>query len=330
MKKQLKINHLFLIGISIILSFGNLYAENIYKNISVEQCDSLIQANVQNPNFVILDVRTYGEWYPDHLEGSINRSTGDSDFLEQLDALPRHKIYLIHCQSGGRSAGAFTKMQSLEFFEVYEMRGGMNSWKSVYPSATTAEHAPKIMLASNQGITTDTVVITEMDTLQFTITNRANDTLRFTSIEFPAGDEFTSNFDVTKKLQGAEDYPFEVYYSPENIVSDSTKITIESNGGQLQLDIILKTGTLQSINSNHLNELVVYPIPAKSNLYFKNSSLQNIEEISIVNLNGKVVLNASNLSISEGINVSGLTSGIYFVRLKSGNQLISKKIVVRQ
>ncbi|NQU53577.1 MAG: T9SS type A sorting domain-containing protein [Bacteroidetes bacterium] len=319
---------LLLFTFSLFFSFSNLSAENIYKTISAEKCDSLVKANVENPNFVILDVRTPSSWIGDHLQGSINRNYYDSDIDAQLNALPKHKTFLIHCQGGSRSAGTLTKMRNFGFSEVYEMQGGISSWKNKgYP--TTSELAPKIMLASNNGIATDTIVIDETDTLQFTITNRGNDTLKFSSIDLPFGDEFSANFDINTKLKGAEDYTFEVYYSPKNIGRDSTKIIIESNGGQLQLNIVLKTETLQNINSNNLNELVIYPNPAQNNLYFKSSSLLNIEEISLINLNGQVVLQESYYSISNGINISGLISGVYFVRIKTKEQSVSKKLLVK-
>ena len=37
---------------------------SVFQHLSVTQCDSLIQANVNNPDFVLLDVRTPGEYIP--------------------------------------------------------------------------------------------------------------------------------------------------------------------------------------------------------------------------------------------------------------------------
>jgi len=91
---------------------------NIYKRFTAAQCDSLIKANKTNPNFVILDVRTPGEYSSYHLIDAINRNTGDPNFDAQLASLPKHKLFLMHCQSGGRSAGAFVKMKELGFAEV--------------------------------------------------------------------------------------------------------------------------------------------------------------------------------------------------------------------
>ena len=51
-------------------------------------------------------------------------------YAEDLDQLDKTKMYLIHCKSGGRSAGAFNTMKELEFMEVYNMPGGINQWIS--------------------------------------------------------------------------------------------------------------------------------------------------------------------------------------------------------
>ena len=131
----LKVIYRLLFILVLITSFNFLFAgyasaENIYGRLTAFQCDSLIKANETNPNFVILDVRTSGEWNGYHIMGSINRSTGLADFTTQLDALPKQKIFLLHCQSGGRSAGAFQKMKDFQFAEVYEMIGGINSWNA--------------------------------------------------------------------------------------------------------------------------------------------------------------------------------------------------------
>ena len=182
---------------------------NIYKTISAIACDSLMKANLKNPDFVILDVRTPDVWKADHLQGSICRNYYDADFSAQLNALPKHKIFLLHCQSGSRSAASFNIMKNLNFAAVYEMAGGINSWKfSGLP--TTSVLAPRLMLVSKGGNKNGTVQYSIPDTLMITITNRANDTLRFSSMELPAGNEFVTNFDLKRKLTGAQDYSFQM------------------------------------------------------------------------------------------------------------------------
>ncbi len=122
--------------ILVVIVFNSLsvYCSDIYsidsthRSISVLQADSMIQANTGNPDFVILDVRTPGEVANGYIANSININYYDSNFAAQLDALDHNKVYLIHCQSGGRSAQVYNMMISKHFVEFYNMLGGMNAW----------------------------------------------------------------------------------------------------------------------------------------------------------------------------------------------------------
>ena len=300
---------------------------NKYKTISAIKCDSLIKANAKNPDFVILDVRTPTVWLSDHLEGSICRNFYDGDFNAQLTALPKNKIYLLHCQSGGRSTPTLALMKSLNFVEVYEMSGGINTWKSA-SLKTTAILAPRLMLVSNGGIKKGTVQYGKADTLKVTLTNRANDTLKFASVTLPDGIEFTSNFDLKKKLKGSEDYTFSVYYKPLQHSIDSVHLGIKSNGGELTLSIILKVATIQEVQTISRNELKIYPNPASNFIFFENSSGPTISEVSIINMNGLLLKKVSDIQATNRFDVADLPVGMYLVRITSDDEVFVRKLVL--
>lgn len=330
MKIKNNFNSLFTFTLSLIflpflsLSVISNNTETIYKQLTALQCDSLIKANETNPNFVILDVRTPTEWNSGHLLGSINRSTYLNDFEAQLDALPKHKLFLLHCQSGGRSASTFTKIQNLGFSEVYEMKGGLNAWNIAgLPKTTTSE--PKLMLVSSNEILTGGI----SDTVKITVTNRANGNLTLGTVSFTNIHEITNDFNAGSELAGAEDYTFSVIHTPGYSDDDTTKITIESNGGKIEINIVFKNGVIQSIDPEFQNELVIYPNPARNNIYFKNSSILQIEEVSFFNLNGQMVLKGNNFLASNGIHISNLKSGVYFVLIKTKKQVFSKKLIIK-
>lgn len=313
--------------IILLLSFFNAHfvsAQNSYKRLYPEKCDSLIKANSTNPNFVILDVRTDGEWRGEHLEGSINRSTGDSDFQQRLALLPKHKIYLLHCQSGGRSAGAFTKMQNLEFVEVYEMIGGINGWNS-NQLPTTTKLEPKLMLVSHNGIDGNSI-----DTINVTITNRANDQLTFQSISISDEHEITHDFDQGIIIEGAEDYTFSIYHSPGYINEDSTQIALESNGGILNLKVIVEKETTTSIASLANNEIEIYPNPARGNLFFKGLNTNLSTEIIIFNLSGQIVFQYNNFLAGSALSIPGVPEGIHIIRVNNGKSAYSKKLLIQR
>jgi phage shock protein E len=299
--------------------------DNIYKRLSAIQCDSLIKANETNPNFVILDVRRPDEYSSYHLMGSINRSTGLTDFDAQLAALPKHKLYLLHCQSGGRSAGAFTKMKNLGFAEVYEMIGGIGAWDSAKLPTTTVT-GPKLMLVSKSNVISGN----NTDTIKIAITNRANEKLTFNLILVTDSHLVTHNFNSNIEIDGAQDYTFSIVHSPGYSGDDSTKISIESNGGKLDIKIVIKNGVIQRVNATEMEEISVYPNPASGKLYFKNIHSAISEEISIINITGKVALKETNVWDNNGIDVSALPNGIYIVRIKTGQQIVSKKFVLKR
>ncbi len=99
------------------------------ENITPTEAFTLIQDNEDNPNFVILDVRTPEEFSSGHIENSINLDFFSETFRENLDELDKNKTYLIYCKSGGRSGSALNIMTELNFMEVYNMLGGIISWE---------------------------------------------------------------------------------------------------------------------------------------------------------------------------------------------------------
>lgn len=304
-------------------------AANKYKTISALACDSLIKANELNPNFVILDVRTPDVWKADHLTGSINRNYYDTDIDAQLKALPKNKIFLLHCQSGGRSAPTLTKMKNLNFAEVYEMSGGINMWKSK-SLPTTSILGPKLMLVSNGGIKNGTINYGVADTLKITITNRANDVLKFTSVTFPDGNEFSGDFDMNKKLNGSEDYTFSVFYKPLLAYREQVSIVLAGNGGIMNLTIYLKKGTVQAIPSMVQSEPEIYPNPASRFISFKNISGTVLQEISLVNLKGQLVKKLTDFPTTSQLTVEDLPEGLYFIRLIADNRSYIKKLLINR
>jgi rhodanese-related sulfurtransferase len=102
--------------------------KRVLKSISVEEAAQLIETNGQNPDFIILDIRTPQEFASGHLEGAVNIDYYSESFTQELNALDKSKTYLMYCRSGGRSARALQSMKSLGFTEVYEMSEGISTW----------------------------------------------------------------------------------------------------------------------------------------------------------------------------------------------------------
>lgn len=108
--------------------------KKIIKDITAEQGYDLIIKNTENPNFVILDVRTPQEFEQGHINSAINIDYLSETFKDKLGELDKKNIYVIHCRSGGRSTKALKLMDELGFEDVYNM-GGIVQWEhSGYPT----------------------------------------------------------------------------------------------------------------------------------------------------------------------------------------------------
>lgn len=126
--------------IGVLLASGCIQTENntaqsetkiqIIESITPEEAYILIQENKDNPNFVILDVRTPEEFLGEYIENAVNLDYYSDTFRNDLDKLDKNRTYLIYCKSGRRSENALNIMKEQDFREVYNMLGGIIEWKS--------------------------------------------------------------------------------------------------------------------------------------------------------------------------------------------------------
>jgi len=102
----------------------------VIEDIAPQEAFSLIQNNQNSPDFVIIDVRTPGEFAGEHIENATNIDFYSEAFRDMLDNLDKNKSYLIYCAVGGRSGSALDIMAELNFKEAYNILGGINQWKA--------------------------------------------------------------------------------------------------------------------------------------------------------------------------------------------------------
>lgn len=88
------------------------------------------------------------------------------------------------------------------------------------------------------------------------------------------------------------------------------------------LEIDLGTTAIQTINANTV--FTCYPNPATNTLFVKSTS--PIEEVSITDLTGKVLLTSANLSSNEvQLSIADLNPGMYFVNVQTKGVLSTQK-----
>lgn len=92
----------------------------------------------------------------------------------------------------------------------------------------------------------------------------------------------------------------------------------------LFLDSISLTTNLSTI-SNLISNINIYPNPTENFLNISNPNNVEIKNISVVDINGRIVKNQSD-SLSQ-INVSDLNSGVYFVTIEAAEGKTTKKFI---
>ncbi len=109
----------------------------VYQLLEAKDAEALINEHKNDPKFHIIDVRTPSEFSGGHIAGAENVNVSDASFESLVGAKPKDETSFVYCASGARSKGAIQKMQALLFMNLYELKGGISSWKSAGLPTTT-------------------------------------------------------------------------------------------------------------------------------------------------------------------------------------------------
>ena len=133
---KMSLRNLMVLALSVSLVIGSTLTVGcvrervaIIEDITPQEAFTLIQENEDNPDFVIIDMRTPGEFIEEHIEGAINIDCTNEAFRDELDKLDRNKTYLIYayCACGGVGWNASRTMEELGFKKVCNMWGGIGN-----------------------------------------------------------------------------------------------------------------------------------------------------------------------------------------------------------
>lgn len=86
---------------------------------------------VESPDVQIVDVRNATEYNAGHVDGAKNVFVGT--FEDNLDKIDKKENTVIHCQSGDRSAIAYSLLIKHGFKNISNFSGGMAAWKKALP-----------------------------------------------------------------------------------------------------------------------------------------------------------------------------------------------------
>lgn len=110
----------------LILSSSCIFSKGEgYKRISMDEAKTLME---KEEGYILLDVRTKGEYESGYIPGAINIPLSDID-EEIISSLPdKSQMILVYCRSGNRSREASDKLSKLGYTNILEI-GGINAWK---------------------------------------------------------------------------------------------------------------------------------------------------------------------------------------------------------
>ena len=100
-------------------------AEEItYRQINMDEAITMME---EGSGYIILDVRTPGEFEEKHIPGAINVAN-ETIGTDEIPELPdKDQLILVYCRSGNRSKQASEKLVALGYTNIVEF-GGINDW----------------------------------------------------------------------------------------------------------------------------------------------------------------------------------------------------------
>ena len=118
------------------LGLTSACGQSNFKDANVKDFAELIK----EPDVVLLDVRTAGEFAEGHIEGALSIDQAQSDFIDKVQtAIPAGKKIAVYCRSGRRSANAAGRLAA-EGYECVNLKGGILAWKEAGLPVTTSTY----------------------------------------------------------------------------------------------------------------------------------------------------------------------------------------------
>ena len=110
----------FLSLVGLVLMLASCSSAAGVKNMSAEEF--LVKS--QEPNVIVLDVRTAGEFAAGHLANALNVDVEAGKFDSEIAKLDKSATYAVYCRSGRRSEIASEKMAKAGFANIVNLNGG--------------------------------------------------------------------------------------------------------------------------------------------------------------------------------------------------------------
>lgn len=94
-------------------------------------------------------------------------------------------------------------------------------------------------------------------------------------------------------------------------------------------NVLVFEKTMLGVHTSEMEKLfTVYPNPSDSFFNLSYPANKNVEEVSMIDLLGKTIsVPVSNFENGKQINITQLTTGTYFLKITSNEEIIYKKVI---
>ena len=299
---------------------------NIYKTIVYRNDGTIVTTALDNLELIAFN-----------LEESDIDADGDTDFLiSGYDIINSSLVSYLYKNDGSFNFTLQTtaivpyQYGDAEFFDV----DNDNDKDLIISGSTLSGAATKLYTNNGVGIFTEVagtsfVNVRDSDIAYFDVENDGDYDLIIAGETSQDGVNDTSLYinDGNGNFTAATSQPFPDVRFPtisfSNVNGDNLTDVFITGGTTPTSNLFLNSTTL-SIQDFSNSTIGIYPNPTKERFYIK--SQQNIDTVSIYDVQGKRVKYFNN-HVSQYYDIHDLMSGIYFVKLKSGNSLITKKLI---
>ncbi len=106
----------------------SLFSSDKSNKIHVRLNAEAFKIAIADKNSQLIDVRTSAEYKSGKIKTAKLINVMASGFQDKLNSLNKEKPVYFYCRSGARSVSAAKKAVKLGFTEVYDLKGGYNTW----------------------------------------------------------------------------------------------------------------------------------------------------------------------------------------------------------
>ncbi len=209
-----------------------------------------------------------------------------------------------------------TNQQASNGFIIYEITAD-----SLTPDGTPVQNKAYILLDYNDGVLTNSVANTIVNSLQNADTSVTLNGITLTATATASNYQWI-NCATGNVISGATSQSY-------TAVANGNYAVIVEQGGCSDTSACYQVTTVSLSSVARQNDIYIYPNPASNNLQIDLPEIYKSTEISIADISGKTLLHETKTNSRKIlIDLNPFSNGTYFIKIKTGDFTRTGKIVV--